>query len=280
MDSADSAADGMPANPKQSFPGRGHVYDVAIVGGGPSGCEAAWACTRAGLDTLLVTTSMDTIYNLIGDGWRLEPPSGTLMADLHAEVADADGWVSTWAFHRAAKQALEHRERLHVLQSNVSTLLTDAGAQSGHGSGSAPGGEGERVTGVATWEGVDRNARTVVLAVGSFLSPQLHIGDVTESAGRLSEMAYDDLYEDLRGHGFGFETVELRTEAGDGSLPYEVVCRVFAASEADGHALVRLPGLYATGLCLRGELSFEAAAADGRELGRNLGRALKPPGRS
>ena len=245
---------GAGAGRRTSFPGRGHRYGLAVVGGGPSGCEAAWAAARSGIDTLLVTTSMDTIYNLLGDGWQLEPSEGTLMAALHADQADSYGRVGTWAFHRAAKEALERTPGLHVLQSNVSGLQVVDG----------------RVAGVATWEGVDRLADHVVIAAGSFLGARLQIGDVTEAAGKLSEMAYDDLFEDLRHRGFAFRQLELRADAGDGSLPYLVRCHVFDGAEMDGYRLPRLPNLWAVGLCARGEQPFEAAAADGRELGARL----------
>lgn len=234
----------------RSYPGRGHRYDLAVVGGGPSGCEAAWAAAKGGLDTLLVTTSMDTIYNLVGDGWRLDPPADTLMATLHERGADERGCVSTWGFHRGAKEELERTPGLHVLQSNVAALLVENG----------------QTVGVATWEGVDRLARRVALAAGSFLGARLHVGEVTEAAGKLSEMAYDDLFEDLQRHGFAFRALELRADAGGGSLPYRVRCHAFDAHEMDGFRLPRLDHLWAAGLCARGELSFEAAAADGRGL--------------
>ena len=242
-----------PSEHAQSFPGRGHRYQVAVVGAGPSGCEAAHACARAGLDTLLVTTSLDTLYNLLGDGWRLSPPADTLMERLHHDLAD-DGWVGTWAFHRAAKEALERVQRLHVLQSNVTSLLVDGG----------------RVTGVSTWEGVDRFAERVVLAVGSFLAPRLAIGSVVEVAGKLSEMAYDDLYHDLQRRGFEFRELNLTAEAQDGSLPYTVRCHAFADGEFHGHVSTRFDALHATGLCVLGDVPFEAAAAHGRDVGESL----------
>ena len=164
-----------------SFPGPGHVYDLIVVGAGISGSEAAAASVRAGLDVLLVTTSLDTVYNLLGDGVTLEPPPNTLMAEVHREVAEADGYVGNWAFHRGAKGTLETLSGLHLLQSSVSSLLV----------------EGETVTGVSTWEGVDRLAKRVALCVGSFLEARLRVGSLVEEAGRLSEMAYDDLYESL-----------------------------------------------------------------------------------
>ena len=36
-------------------------YDVAVVGAGHAGCEAALACARLGLETIIFTVSMDSI---------------------------------------------------------------------------------------------------------------------------------------------------------------------------------------------------------------------------
>ncbi|MDQ3458562.1 MAG: FAD-dependent oxidoreductase [Deinococcota bacterium] len=252
---------------------RGHTlqrsYDLVVVGAGVSGSELAWAAARGGLDTLLVTTSMDTVYNLLGDGVVLRPPSGTLMAELHAQEARgagdsyndsyndsySGGYVTTWGFHRRAKYALEHCPNLHLLQSNVSALIGESEAR-----------------GVNTWEGVDRLGARVALCVGSFLRARLSIGTLTEAAGRLSEMAYDDLYDDLVARGFAFEDERLEAAFDDGSLPYRVDCRRFALAEWDGEAfrLPRLAGLYAAGVCASGYLTYEEAAAQGRALAQRI----------
>ena len=238
----------------RSFPGRGHVYDVAIVGAGLCGTEAALACARANLDTLLVTTSLDTLYNLYGEGAVLDSELGTLLHNLTAEVADEKGWVDTWALHRAAKYVLEHTPGLHLLQSSASSLVV----------------ENNSVAGITTWEGVPRLAKRTALCVGSFLEARLHIGTLTEKAGRLSEMAYDDLYEDLLRSGFEFEPLQVKATFEDESLPYSVDCKIFSKSERDGFKLPRLAGLYAAGLCVSGELSYEEHASQGRQLAEVL----------
>ena len=217
------------------------------------GSEAALACSRAGLSTLLVTTSLDTVYNLVGAGAALTPPDGTLLAELYgAEPVE----VSTFELHRRAKTVLERDPNLYLLQSSVSGLLT----------------EGGRVVGVMTWEGVVRRAPLSALCVGSFLRARLTIGTLTETAGRLSEMAYDDLYDDLSARGYTFNDLTLSAPESRGAPPYTVLCKRFEPAEwdADTFRLGRLEGLYAAGVCTSGELSYEGAALEGQRLARQL----------
>ena len=40
------------------------TYDVAVVGAGHAGCEAALACARLGLETIIFTVSVDSIAQI------------------------------------------------------------------------------------------------------------------------------------------------------------------------------------------------------------------------
>lgn len=234
--------------------------ELIVVGAGITGSEAALACARAGLNVLLITTSLDTVYNLVGEAAVLEPPAGTLMAELCSPSSLTPSPVlneiATFALHRRAKRALEGEPNLHLLQSSVSGLLITEG----------------RLVGISTWEGVDRFAPRVALCVGSFLQARLRIGDLTETSGRLSEMAYDDLYDELVERGFALEGVKLSAPSSRGALPYAVACQKFAASEWDAvtFGLMRVAGLYAAGVCTSGSLPYEAAARQGLALSGRL----------
>ncbi|MEZ4629524.1 MAG: FAD-dependent oxidoreductase [Deinococcales bacterium] len=246
-------------NIAQSFPGRGHVYDVIIVGAGITGSEAAWALARAHLDILLITTSLDTVYNLVGEGAVLPAPEGSLMETIVAKSGDERGFVSNWEAHRGGKFGLEHQPHLHLLQSNVTSLLLDPQTP-------------QQLKGVNTWEGVSRLSPKVALCVGSFLEARLFIGNLSEQAGRLSEMAYDELYLDLVKQGFVFEPFSLEAPAALGQLPYQVHAKAFAPREwqAENFRLTRLEGLYAAGVCVRGYLPFAEAALEGQRLAQSL----------
>ncbi len=237
-------------------PGRGHRYDVAIVGAGICGTEAALVCAKAGLDVLLVTTILDTCYNLVGEGAVLQPPTDTFMAEAVRTLADEGGFVKTWELHRAAKYALEHTPGIHFLQSSVSSLIT----------------ENDEVTGINTWEGVPRHAKNVALCAGTFLEARLTIGHLTEHAGRLSEMSYDDLYLDLVARGFQFEALHLKAETTRDSLAYTVVCKTFAKGEIDAVTFSprKFKNLYAAGTCAFGYVTYEEAARQGRGLAEQL----------
>jgi hypothetical protein len=125
---------------------------------------------------------------------------------------------------------------------------------------------------VRTWEGVERRARMSALCVGSFLHARLEQGRLREAAGRLGEMAYDELFRDLERRGVELVPAEFELDEQDEGTAYRVSCRVLARTElaTDGFALARLPGLFAAGTCARGPQAYEQSAADGLELGSFL----------
>jgi len=230
---------------------------LVVVGGGVTGCEAAWSAARAGADVTLVTTSLDTVYSLDEDPAGLTPPEGSLLASVVAA-----GARTRWEVHRRAKYALEGQKGVHLLQSTASALVVEGGA----------------VRGVETWEGVPRRGDRVALCVGTFLRARLEVGAVVEQMGRLSEMAYDDLYEDLLGRGFAFADLTLEVPGVAGSLPHVVRTVAFAPEElsAEGLRLPRLAGLYAAGACVArpgGPPNVEDCVAEGMRLGRALAAA-------
>ncbi len=240
------------------LPGPGHRYDVAIVGAGGCGCEAAWRLARAGADVLLVSTSLDTVFAAPNERVPAEAPADSLAAELLASLpAAADGTVSSWELHGAAKYLMEALPGVHLLQSNVDGLLL----------------EDDRAVGVETWEGVPRRARAVALCVGPFLRARLRLGEATEHAGRPGEMAYDELADDLETRGVRLVPVESEG-GGDGRPGWRLRTVRIADEQLDGVRLGRPSRLYAAGACVRGPSTYADAAADGRRLADRLASDL------
>ena len=173
---------------------------VAVVGAGHAGIEAALACARMGMDTILFTINLDAVANLpcnpsiggTGKGHlvfeidalggemghaadRVTLQSRTLNlgkgAAVHSKRIQADRTL----YRSVMKQTLEHTEKLRLIQGEVVDLVTEAV------------GEGEkkrcRVCGVVTALGETYTAQAVILATGTFLNAEIFIGDKVFSAG-------------------------------------------------------------------------------------------------
>lgn len=238
--------------PARSQPQPGHLYAVAVVGAGLAGCELAFRLAQAGQDVLLVSQALDHLGNLYSPGIEGAGfPEGSLYAEVAGQVAPStDGWV----FHRALKARLEDTTGIHLLQSCVTALDEVDGA----------------VT-LSTWEGPPLRARRVVLAVGAFLKARLLLGDSLEDAGRLSEVAYDFLADDLAAQGLWLLPAERRTSPGAGEAPaYEVRFLTVPANELDGFRLRRTDLVYSVGQMNAGEHSYASVLHDAARLAEDL----------
>jgi tRNA U34 5-carboxymethylaminomethyl modifying enzyme MnmG/GidA len=250
-----------PLSPR-SQPQPGHLYDVAVVGAGLAGTELAWRLARAGSDVLLVSQALDHLGNLYGP--TVEDagfPPGSVFALVAGKIApDTDGWT----FHRHLKAEVEATAGIHLLQSTVTGLD-----------------EGDAEVTLSTWEGPALRARRVVLAVGAFLKGRLLIGDTMEEAGRLSEVAYDFLADDLARSGVWLIGGEQTAAGVEGAPPYDVRFLTPAPTELDGFRLTRFERVSAVGRCTPGQATYPSVLEDAARLAADLLSAPSPPwGRS
>lgn len=235
-----------PLTPR-SQPQPGHLYDVAVVGAGLAGTELAWRLARAGADVLLVSQALDHLGNLYAptiDG--ADFPDGSVFAQIRDQLApDTDGWT----FHRQLKAEIEGTSGIHLLQSTVTELD-----------------ETDDEIVLSTWEGPKLRARQAVLAVGAFLKGRLLIGDSMEEAGRLSEVAYDFLADDLARSGVFLIGAEATAAGVDGAPPYDVRFLTPAPGELDGFVLTRFDRVRAVGRVLPGGCSYRSVLEDAARL--------------
>jgi tRNA uridine 5-carboxymethylaminomethyl modification enzyme len=169
---------------------------VIIVGGGHAGTEAALACARMGVKTLLLTHSIETLGQMscnpsiggIGKGHLVKEIDAlggamALAADeagiqfrilnsskgpaVRATRAQADRVL----YKQAIRRRLENQTNLWLFQQAVDDLTL----------------EGECVTGVVTQLGLRFAASAVVLTTGTFLSGLIHVGLSNYQGGRAGD---------------------------------------------------------------------------------------------
>lgn len=168
-------------------------YDVAVVGAGHAGCEAAHACAKLGLKTILFTLALDSLANLPCN------PSigGTSKGQLVREVDALGGIIGKMADKCAVqmrmlnrskgpavyspraqedramysvemKHALENLDNLTLAQAHITDLLTDE-------EGSAAG--------VMTGGKAIYRAKAVVICSGTYMESRTIRGEVITESG-------------------------------------------------------------------------------------------------
>ncbi|MBV9863563.1 MAG: tRNA uridine-5-carboxymethylaminomethyl(34) synthesis enzyme MnmG [Alphaproteobacteria bacterium] len=186
--------------------------DVAVVGGGHAGCEAAAAAARLGARTLLLTHRRDTIGEM-----SCNPAIGGLAkGHLVREIDALDGVMSRAIdragiqfrllnrskgpavrgpraqadrklYRRAMQDLLAEMPGLTIAEGAVEDLAIDAAG---------------RVCGLILGDGRHIAAGRVVLTTGTFLGGLIHIGDEKIAAGRVGEAPSLGLSCTLRDAGF------------------------------------------------------------------------------
>ncbi len=181
--------------------------DVAIIGAGHAGIEAALAAARLGVSVILFTLSLDAVANMpcnpsvggSGKGhlvYEIDALGGEMgyIADqvtlqartlnlgkgaaVHAKRIQAD----RMAYRSLAKHILEKTENLRILQAEITDILyeTKAGIPF---EGETPPTEGLRVRGVRTHLGEIYRVGRVILATGTYPEATIFVGDVSYEGG-------------------------------------------------------------------------------------------------
>ena len=168
-------------------------YEIAVVGGGHAGIEAALAAARLGCSVILFTLSLDAIGNMPCNPSIGGTAKGHLVRELDAlggemaRAADATMLQSRMlnlgkgpavhslrvqsdrmAYHAYMKHALERQEGLRVKQAEIVALETD--------------GEG-KISAAVTALGARYRVGAVILATGTYLRGRVFVGDYCAESG-------------------------------------------------------------------------------------------------
>ncbi|HJC91470.1 MAG TPA: tRNA uridine-5-carboxymethylaminomethyl(34) synthesis enzyme MnmG [Candidatus Mediterraneibacter excrementigallinarum] len=197
-------------------------YDIAVVGAGHAGCEAALAAARLGFRTVVFTVSVDSIALMpcnpnIGGSSKghlvrevdalggemgkvidrtfiqskmLNSSKGPAVHSLRAQADKAD-------YSRAMRQVLENQENLDIRQMEVTDILAEDG----------------KVTGVRTYSGAEYRCRAVILCTGTYLKARCIYGDVSTYTGPNGLQSANYLTDSLKSLGIKMYRFKTGTPA-------------------------------------------------------------------
>lgn len=218
-------------------------YDVVVVGAGHAGCEAALACARLGLETIIFTVSVDSIAMMpcnpnIGGSSKghlvreidalggqmginidktfiqskmLNKSKGPAVHSLRAQADKVN-------YSMEMRKTLQDTEHLTIRQAEVAEIIT-VPANSADGETAAVekkdgqmveiNGELQKITGVKTVSGGIYHCKAVVLCTGTYLRARCLTGEMITYTGPNGLMAANHLTDSLKAHGiemFRFKT--------------------------------------------------------------------------
>lgn len=167
-------------------------YDVAVVGAGHAGCEAALACARLSLNTIIFTVSVESIAMMPCNPNIGGTSKGHLVREIDAlggemgknidktyiqskmlnvskgpAVHSLRAQADKQEYSRSMRKVLENTDNLTLKQAEVVEILT----------------EDNKITGVKTYSGAIFPCRAVVLCTGTYLNARCIYGEVVNQTG-------------------------------------------------------------------------------------------------
>lgn len=205
--------------------------DVCVVGAGHAGCEAALACARLGLETVIFTVSVDSIALMpcnpnIGGSSKghlvreldalggemgknidktfiqskmLNVSKGPAVHSLRAQADKAE-------YSRAMRKVLENQDHLTIKQAEICELLWEENTDSDDNAT-------KKIVGVKTFTGAIYECRAVVLCTGTYLNARCLCGEAITHTGPNGLMAATHLTASLEEMGIEMRRFKTGTPA-------------------------------------------------------------------
>lgn len=196
--------------------------DVCVIGAGHAGCEAAIACARLGMETVIFTVSIDSIALMpcnpnIGGSSKghlvkevdalggemgkvidrtfiqskmLNRSKGPAVHSLRAQADKAE-------YSRAMRKVLENQDKLTIKQAEVCELLT----------------ENNKITGIKTFTGSVYECKAVILCTGTYLKARCLCGEAITYTGPNGLQAANYLTDSLKNLGIEIRRFKTGTPA-------------------------------------------------------------------
>lgn len=237
-------------NKKKTIPHIQEEYDVVVVGAGHAGCEAALACARLGLETIMFTVSVDSIAMMpcnpnIGGSSKghlvrevdalggemgknidktfiqskmLNKSKGPAVHSLRAQADKAE-------YTKEMRKTLQNTDHLTIRQAEVAEILTDMDhffdedtdckqTNSGKVDNTSDSEKKvQKITGVRTVSGGTYRCKAVVLCTGTYLRARCLTGEMITHTGPNGLSAANHLTESLLAHGIQTRRFKTGTPA-------------------------------------------------------------------
>lgn len=197
-------------------------YDVAVIGGGHAGCEAALAAARLGMKTVMFSISLDAIGNLPCNPSIGGTAKGHLVREVDAlggemgKAADASfiqskmlnrgkgpavhslrAQIDRKKYHAEMKKRLENQQNLQIKQAEIVNILT----------------ENNKVSGVITHTGSEYKVKSAIIASGTYLKGKILIGSYSRESGPDGMFPANELSDNLKKLGIELKRFKTGTPA-------------------------------------------------------------------
>ena len=197
-------------------------YDIAVVGAGHAGCEAALAAARLGMKTLIFSISLEAIANMPCNPHIGGSSKGHLVREIDAlggemgknidktmiqvKMLNTSKGPAVYSLRAQAdrkkyqaemKHTLEKQENLEVKQGEIVDISVENG----------------RVTAIKTDVGAIYKVKAIVLATGTYLKGKIFIGDYSKESGPDGVAAANELSNVLKKLGINLLRFKTGTPA-------------------------------------------------------------------